>query len=56
MSRKIFNFVVAITGAVATVGVAVVTLIEPPYAVAINSSIGVALTAVTEICSKFVKE
>lgn len=56
MSKKVYNLIVGIVGGLATVGIAVVTYIEPPYAVAINSSIGIAMTAVTEICAQFIKK
>lgn len=55
MSKKTFNLVVGITGGVAAIASAVVVFIAPPAAPAIVASIGVAETAITEICSKFVK-
>lgn len=56
MSKKAFNFITGIIGAVQTAGVAFVTYYEPAYATAINSSIVIAGTAIIEICNLFVKE
>jgi hypothetical protein len=56
MSKKLFNLVTGIIGAVQTVGVAIVTYINPEYATAINSAIVIAGTAAIEICNLFVKE
>ena len=56
MSKKVFNLVTGIVGALQTIGVAVVTYTNPEYATAINSSIVIAGTAIIEICNLFVKE
>ena len=56
MSKKVFNLVTGIVGALQTIGVAVVTYTSPEYATAINSSIVIAGTAIIEICNLFVKE
>ena len=56
MSKKVFNLVTGIVGALQTIGVAVVTYTEPSYATAINSAIVVAGTAIIEICNLFTKE
>lgn len=56
MSKKVFNLVTGIIGAVQTVGVAIVTYINPEYATAINSAIVISGTAAIEICNLFVKE
>lgn len=56
MSKKTFNLVVGISGGVATIASAIVAFINPAYEPAIIASIGVAETAIVEICSKFVKE
>lgn len=56
MSKKVFNLVTGIIGAVQTIGVAIVTYVGPEYATAINSAIVVAGTAAIEICNLFVKE
>ena len=56
MSKKVFNLVTGIVGALQTIGVAVVTYTNPEYATAINSAIVIAGTAVIEICNLFVKE
>jgi ethanolamine utilization microcompartment shell protein EutL len=55
MSKKVFNLVTGIVGALQTIGVAVVTYTSPGYATAINSAIVIAGTAVIEICNLFVK-
>lgn len=56
MSKKVFNLVVGICGGIATIASALVAFFDPAYAPAIIASIGVAQTAIVEICSKFVKE
>ncbi|MBQ9238465.1 MAG: hypothetical protein IJ191_04010 [Treponema sp.] len=55
MKKKTFNLVTGVTGGVAAIASAVVTFIQPAYAVQIVAAIGVASTAVTEVCSLFVK-
>ena len=55
MKKRTFNLVVGITGGVAAIASAVVTYLSPAYAVQIVAGIGIASTAVTEICSLFVK-
>ena len=55
MSKKTYNLVVGVVGGLTTIGVAVVTFFNPAYAVAINASIGIASTAIVEICGQFVK-
>lgn len=55
MSKKVFNLVTGIVGALQTVGVAIVTYTEPAFATAINSSIVIAGTAIIEICNLFTK-
>ena len=56
MSKKTFNLVTGIIGALQTIGVAIVTYTEPAYATAINSAIVIAGTAAIEICNLFVKK
>ena len=56
MSKKVFNLVTGIVGALQTVGVAIVTYTEPAYATAINSAIVIAGTAILEICNLFTEE
>jgi ethanolamine utilization microcompartment shell protein EutL len=56
MSKKVFNLVTGIVGALQTVGVAIVTYTEPAYATAINSAIVIAGTAIIEICNLFTKK
>ena len=55
MSKKTFNLVTGIIGAVQAAGVAIVTYAEPAYATAINSAIVIAGTAIIEICNLFTK-
>lgn len=56
MSKKVFNLIVGISGGIATIASALVAFFDPAYESAIIASIGVAETAIVEICSKFVKE
>ena len=56
MSKKVFNLVTAIVGALQAVGVAVITYTSPEYATAINSAVVIAGTAIIEICNLFTKE
>lgn len=55
MSKKTFNLVVGVVGGVAAIASAVVTYFNPTYAVQTVAAIGVGSTAITEICSLFVK-
>lgn len=55
MSKKTFNLVVGVAGGVCVIASAVVTYMQPAYAVQIVAAIGIGSTAVTEICSLFVK-
>ena len=55
MSKKMVNLVIGVTGGVAAIASAVVTYIQPEYAVQIVAAIGIGSTAVTEISSLFVK-
>ncbi len=55
MSKKTFNLVVGVAGGVAAIASAVVTYFNPTYAVQTVAAIGVGSTAITEICSLFVK-
>lgn len=56
MSKKVFNLIVAVTGGVCAIASALVAFFDPAYTPAIIGSIGVAETAIVEICSKFVTE
>ena len=56
MSKKVFNLIVGVSGGIATIACAVVAFFDPAYEYAIIASIGVAETAIVEICTKFVKE
>lgn len=55
MSKKTFNLVTGIVGALQTVGVAIVTYTDTENATAINSAIVIVGTAIIEACSQFVK-
>ncbi len=55
MKKKTFNLIAGVTGGVAAIASAVVTFVQPSYAVQIVAAIGIASTAVTEVCSLFVK-
>lgn len=56
MSKKVYNLVTGIIGGVEVIAIAIVTYINPSYAVAINASIGIVGTAAIEVCSQFVKD
>jgi hypothetical protein len=56
MSEKLYKFIVAISGAVASVASAPVAYFEPAYTPAIVASIGIAETAVVEILTLFKKD
>ena len=53
MSKKTFNLITGIIGALQTIGVAIVTYTNPEYATAINSAIVIAGAAAIEICNLF---
>lgn len=53
MSKKTFELVVTITGAVCATAIGLVTYFNPTYATAINSSIEIAESAVIAICGNF---
>lgn len=55
MSKKVFNLIVGVSGGVAAIAGAIVAHFQPAYTSAIIASIGVAETAVVEVCSKFIK-
>jgi hypothetical protein len=54
MSKKTFELIVTISGAVSTAAIGIVTYLKPQYATAINSSIEIAETALVAICGNFV--
>ena len=56
MSKKLFNLIVALTGSISAIASALVAYFDPAYAPAIIGAIGVAETAVVEICNLFVKK
>lgn len=53
MSKKTFELVTVITGAVAGVAIGIVSYLGLPYATAINDSIQIAETAIVAICGNF---
>ena len=53
MSKKTFNLITGIVGALQTAGVAIVTYMNPEWATAINSAIVIAGAAAIEICNLF---
>lgn len=57
MKKKTFNLVVGILGGVCAIACAIVTFCVPaPLNAIIVAAIGIAQTAVVEICNLFVKE
>ena len=56
MSKKTFNLVIGILGGAAAITSAIVTYIQPIFAAQIVAGIGIASTAITEICSLFVEK
>lgn len=55
MKKKTFNLIVGIMGGLSTIACAVVTYLQPAYAVQIVAAIGIVNTCVDEVCSLFVK-
>jgi hypothetical protein len=55
MSKKTFNLVTGIVGALQTIGVAIVTYTDTANATAINSAIVIVGTAIIEACSQFIE-
>lgn len=56
MKKKTYELIVGVTGGVATIASAVVAYFQPVYTVQIIAAIGIVSTAVTEVCSLFIKE
>lgn len=57
MSKKTYNLVIGIVGGVAAIASAVVTYaVASPLNAVIVASVGIATTAICEICNLFVKE
>lgn len=56
MSKKTFNLVIGVTGGIAAIASAAITYLNPAYAPQVVAAIGVAETAVVEICSLFRKD
>lgn len=55
MSKKVYSLVIGVTGAICATASAIVAFFDPTYTTAIIASIGVANTAIDEICTLFVK-
>lgn len=55
MSKKMFTLVSSCIGGASTIASAIVTYAQPEYATAIVASIGIAATAIIEICNLFTK-
>jgi hypothetical protein len=53
MSKKTFELITVITGAVSAVAIGIVTYFNLPHATAINDSIQIAETAIIAICGNF---
>lgn len=56
MSKKVYNLVVAISGGISAIASALVAHFDPSYTPAIVGAIGIAETAIVEICNLFVKK
>jgi hypothetical protein len=56
MSKKVFNLITGIVTGIETISVAVVTYINPAYAVAINAAIPIVGSAIIAVCKLFTKE
>lgn len=56
MSKKVYNLITGIVTGLEAIGVAVITFINPPAAVAINAAIPIVGTATLAVCKLFVKE
>jgi hypothetical protein len=56
MSKKLYKWIVGVTGGLAAIASASVAYFEPSYSPAIIGSIGIVETAITEICALFVKD
>ena len=54
MSKKTYELITIITGAVGAIAIGLVTHFELPYATAINDSIQIAETAILAICGNFI--
>ncbi|MCQ2485825.1 MAG: hypothetical protein MJ168_10905 [Clostridia bacterium] len=56
MNKKTFALIAGITGGLATIAGAIVSFLQPAFTPAIVAAIGIAETAVIEICNLFVIE
>lgn len=55
MKKKTYELIVGVTGGVATIASTVVAFFHPVYTVQIVAAIGIVSTAVSEVCSLFIK-
>ena len=55
MSKKTYELIVTISGAVSAIAIGLVTYFKPQYATAINSSIEIAESALVAICGNPVR-
>lgn len=53
MSKRTYELIVTISGAVSAIAIGLVTYFKPQYATAINSSIEIAESAIVAICGNF---
>lgn len=56
MSKKTLNLITGVLGGVAAIASALITYFQPSYAPALVAAVGIADTAVVEICTLFVKQ
>lgn len=56
MSKKTYALVSGVVGGLGTIASAVITYINPQYAAACVAAVGIASTAIIEICALFIKE
>lgn len=56
MSKKMYQLVSGVIGGVCAIASAVVAYVNPSYTPAIIASIGIAQTAIIEVCALFVKD
>lgn len=56
MTKKVYNLIVGVLVGICAIANAIVAYINPDYTPIIIASIGIAETAIVEICSLFVKQ
>lgn len=54
MSKRTFELIVTISGAISATAIGLVTYFKPQYATPINSSIEIIETAIVAVCGNFV--